>query len=285
MLDATATLQVPGYQIVRHLGTGAGSTIYEVRNRQTNEHFALKRIVKRSARDQRFSDQALNEYRVSQQVDHPIIRKTLRLRRVRLFFRTRELQMFMELCPGETLQARRPQAIGDILHVFGLTAEAVAQMNTQGWVHADLKPNNILVAPDGTVKIIDLGQSCPVGKVKQRIQGTPDYIAPEQVKRQPLDSRTDVYNFGATLYWVLTGKPIRTVLPNQGQITLKSDLRIDPPEESNPRVPPALSKLVMDCIELLPSRRPQGMEAVVSRLGLVRRAMVRTTSPNVADQT
>jgi serine/threonine-protein kinase len=168
-----------------------------------------------------------------------------------------------------------------VLHIFSQVAEGVAHMNRAGWVHADLKPNNILVDEDRTVKLIDLGQSCPVGTTKQRIQGTPDYIAPEQVKRQPLDARTDVFNFGATLYWVLAGKPISTALPKNGQVTLRSDTAIAPPDHLNPDVPPALSKLVMDCIEVLPNRRPSSMDEVISRLELVTQAAMRKAAkPN-----
>ena len=70
-------------------------------------------------------------------------------------------------------------------------------MNSRGYVHADTKPNNIIVSAKGTVKIIDLGQSCPLGTIKERIQGTPDFIAPEQVNRRPLARRVRPYVIGA----------------------------------------------------------------------------------------
>ena len=279
MLSASQTLSIPGYQVLRHLGNGARSTIWEVRNRQTKEHFALKRVIRHGKDDQRFVDQALTEAHVAKHLDHPVLRKVHQVRKVRQFFMLRELHLLMELCQGQSLQDRRPATVREVVRVFNDVAEAIAHMNAKGWVHSDIKPNNILVADDGAVKIIDLGQSCSLGTIKERIQGTPDFIAPEQVKRQPLDGRTDVFNFGATLYWVVTGKAIPTVLPKQGQVTLKDDLKTTQPDKLNPNVPPSLSKLIMDCIELLPNRRPQGMGAVVSRLGLVRRAISRGQSP------
>ena len=119
------------------------------------------------------------------------------------------------------------------------------------------------------MKIIDMGQSCPVGTIKERIQGTPDFIAPEQVHRRPLDGRTDAFNLGAALYWTLTGRAIPTALPRRGAVTLVSEMAVMRPEELNDEVTQPLSKLVMDCIEPMPDKRPASMNEVVSRLGLI----------------
>jgi serine/threonine protein kinase len=164
------------------------------------------------------------------------------------------------------------------MNVFHTVAEAVAHINARGFVHADLKPNNIIVDPAGGVKIIDMGQSCPMGTVKERIQGTPDYIAPEQVRREPLDARTDVFNFGATLYWGLTGKPIRTILPKDDMIQMVADMRTPPPEDLNPNVPGPLSMLILDCIHSSPAKRPKSMNVVMSRLDLCITAATRAAT-------
>ena len=143
-------------------------------------------------------------------------------------------------------------------------------MNEAGFVHADMKPNNIIVDDNGNAKIIDLGQCCPIGTIKKRIQGTPDYIAPEQVRRFPLDARTDVYNFGASLYWTLTGKPIPTILAKPGSMTVPGqNAMATPPEKLNADVPPLLSRLILDCIRLQPVERPASMREVSMRLGLI----------------
>jgi len=161
-------------------------------------------------------------------------------------------------------------------------ASALAYMNSRGYVHADMKPNNILIGPDGTVKIIDLGQSCRIGTVKERIQGTPDFIAPEQVYRRPLDARTDVFNLGASLYWTLTGKPITTVLPKKGNLTMKSDLHVKPPDKLNPEVPKPLSNLVIDCVDVHPANRPMSMTEVANRLELIAHTLNRNSKPDNA---
>ncbi|HPS53463.1 MAG TPA: protein kinase [Phycisphaerae bacterium] len=153
---------------------------------------------------------------------------------------------------------------------FAQVANAMQAMNEAGFVHADMKPNNIIVDDNGNAKIIDLGQCCPIGTIKKRIQGTPDYIAPEQVRRFPLDARTDVYNFGASLYWTLTGKPIPTILAKPGSMTVPGqNAMATPPEKLNADVPPLLSRLILDCIRLQPVERPASMREVSMRLGLI----------------
>ena len=113
-------------------------------------------------------------------------------------------------------------------------------MYQAGYVHADLKP--------ATVKLIDLGQSCPAMRVKTRVQGTPDYMAPEQAKRRFIDARTDVYDL------LTDKKATRGVTAKTDRVgTLASHdddakTRV-PAHELNPAVGPALSTLLSDCLE------------------------------------
>ena len=262
-------LEVPGYQVMQFLGNGARSTIWQIRDRATGELYTLKRVVRREPSDYRFLEQATNEYMIASQFDHPVLRRAVRMRRIKKWLALREIHLVMEYCQGSTLQEERPGSVGRTVDVFVVVGEALAYMNGQGYVHADIKPNNIIVADDGGVKIIDMGQSCRIGTVKERIQGTPDFIAPEQVHRRPLDGRTDVFNFAAALYWTLTGKAIPTALPKKGQAMLLVDMAIVPPNDLNPDVPAPLSKLICDCIEPQPSRRMASMKDVVARLSLI----------------
>ena len=114
-----------------------------------------------------------------------------------------------------------------------------------------------MVDKAGLVKLIDFGQSCRNGTIKERIQGTPDYIAPEQVQRKPITYRTDVFNLGATMYWLLTGRYIPTMMPNAGLSTgihLRAGAgktRLASPVELRPECSPGLSELVMACIAKL----------------------------------
>ncbi len=266
----------PGFQIVDYLGSGARSTIWRVRDRRTNRLYALKQVIRQPGDDHRYLNQAINEFTIARQFDHPAIRRYERMKKLRQWLSVSGLQLFMELCEGTNCQANRPADLTQAATIFLAVARAMAHMHARGYIHGDIKPNNIIVAPDGTVKIIDFGQSCRIGTIKERIQGTPDFIAPEQVHRRPLDGRTDLFNFGAALYWTLTGKPIPTVLPKKTDgIQLVSDMNVIPPEQINEDVPASLSKLVMDCVDPQPSRRPANAKEVVSRLDLIVHTLVR----------
>jgi serine/threonine-protein kinase len=275
MATPSGALQVPGHKIVQLLGNGARSTIWQIRHLATGQFYALKRVVKREKNDFRFIEQVETEYTNACKLDHPNLRKIYNLRRIHKWLAVSEVQLMMEFCPGETIQNARPQSVEKVVDIFSTVASVLEHMNAKGVIHADTKPNNILISEEGEVKVIDLGQSCAVGTVKERIQGTPDFIAPEQVHRQPLDSRTDVFNFGASLYWTLTGRAIPTALPQTDSIREKRDHLRHPISELNPAVPPSLVKLVEDCIELSPGRRPESMKDVNSRLSLVSLTMKR----------
>jgi len=183
-----------------------------------------------------------------------------------------EAFLVMELFDGTPLEIRPPSSIPDILDTFTQAAQGLKALHAAGWVHCDIKPNNILRSDSGHVKVIDFGQACKIGTVKERIQGTPDYIAPEQVARRPISIQTDVFNLGATLYWVLTGRNIPTLytVNKKGVNSFVLHATIPNPSELNPRVPAALSRLTMDMVATQQSKRPADMDQVIQRLELVR---------------
>ena len=268
---------------MEYLGKGARSTIWRVRDRGGRNVLALKRVTKHPGDDDRYFQQAINEFEISQRFDHTALRKCHKLRRLRRMLKVVELRLFMELCEGKSCQANRPEDIRETIRIFHTVAQGLHHMHVHGYLHADVKPNNIIVADDGTVKLVDFGQSCPIGTIKERIQGTPDFIAPEQVSRNPLDARTDVFNFGAALYWTLTGHVIPTVLPKKTNgVQLRDTLRVIPPEQHNPDVPPPLSRLVSDCIQTAPQQRPPSMKEIAWRLDLIAHSIERNDRANGA---
>lgn len=265
---------ISGYRIVEHLGRGAGSEILLVADPHSAKTYALKRIVVRRPRDRRFVRQAENEFAVSVQLEHPYLRRSIAAHKVRRAFRLREYHLVMEYVKGVTLQAERPEDVSAIVEIFVKVARGLDSLHRVGYVHADMKPNNVLIGPGGTVKIIDFGQSCPVGHVKARVQGTPEFIAPEQVDRRPLDARTDVFNLGATMYWVLVGRAMPTAYTRRhgrlGTRDLEPDHSALAPSALNPRVSSSLSEVVMDCCRPAMADRPPSMAHLIARLDAVR---------------
>lgn len=282
---------LPGYEIIRRLGSGAGSVIYAVREEKTAKTFALKQVV-RIDDDKRMIDQVENEFKAAGQINHPYIRKIYKIERRKKRLQTREILLLMEFCPGVSLEQSPARSLLDLLLIFRMVADGIGGMHNCGWLHCDMKPNNIIIAENGAIRIIDLGQSCPIGTVKRRIQGTPDYIAPEQVKRKPLSRQTDVFNLGATLYWSLTGKHVPTLIPKNtsgdtSRLALVSDTRGGKtlsPTEIKSQIPLGISNLVMDCIKDDPNQRPADMPTVISRIDLLIH-MIAGNKPNATTVT
>lgn len=263
------TNEIMGYEVLSTLGHGARSTIYSVRG-PDRKIYALKHVIRSKPSDQRFIEQAIREHEVASRFLYPSIRRSYKLIRRRWFIRTREVCVLMEMVDGQSLELHPVADVLEVCKIAKEVANGLREMHDAGYVHADIKPNNIMVTGQRQVKIIDFGQSCPIGTIKERIQGTPDYIAPEQVLRKRITPKTDMFNFGATFYWVLTRHHVPTLIPRgeAGVDPKPSTMHCQPPRELNPAVPPALSSLVMNCVDNDPEQRPESMDIVIERLDL-----------------
>ncbi len=272
---------LPGYEIIKQIGVGARSTIYlATRVRSLGQapgpatSFAVKHVIRDSEEDDRFIAQVEREYDVSHRIKHPYLRHSYELQRIRKLLQIKEVLLAMEYVNGLPLESALPNRLNTFLTVFQKVARGLQALHEFGHVHADIKPTNIILGPKGVVKIIDFGQSCPIGHKKERIQGTPDYIAPEQVERAALDERTDIYNLGATMYWVLTSEnyptPLQGTDARGGMRLVVSDKPLAP-IELNDKIPRSLSQLVMECCRENPAERPADMQQVVARLAVVQK--------------
>ena len=268
---------IAGYRVLQKIGVGAASELYAVQDPKTKQVWALKHVVKRSEKDERFLEQVMQEYAVGSKLKHPNVRGMHRLVKHRRVFKVNAISLLMELVDATPLDQRLPRTDTQAVGIFKKVAEGLAHMHGRGFVHADIKPSNVLVTDEDEVKIIDLGQGCPIGTVKKRIQGTPGYMAPEQAHRQTITPKTDIYNLGATMYWVLVREVIPTALPPKDDANSLYSGALDsamveepvPPHIKNPQIHPLLSKQIMDCVQLDPENRPESMEYVITRLELI----------------
>ncbi|MHC4456593.1 MAG: serine/threonine-protein kinase [Planctomycetota bacterium] len=262
-------LNVGGFTLIKRIGNGARSTIYMATDDQNGTEIALKRLIFEKPEDSRVFEQTQNEYNVARRINHPYVRKCYKLKKIRSMFKIREMLLSMELFDGRTLEKSPTLSLVDVLLVFRMVATGLNGMHREGFTHCDIKPNNILISKEGSIKIIDLGQSCKIGTIKPRIQGTPDYIAPEQVRRKPLGPKTDIFNLGATMYWALTGKTVPTLIPKTNDMGLVIPQSCPTPHELKPQIPIGISNIVMDCAKDDPLKRPADMPTVISRLDLM----------------
>jgi serine/threonine protein kinase len=115
-------LDIGGFTIMKRLGTGARSTIYLAVDKETNTEIALKRIIYQKPEDTRIFEQVETEFKVAQSIDHPYIRKCYKLKKIRSFFKVKELLMSMELFDGQTLEDGPTLSLLDVLLIFRMVA-------------------------------------------------------------------------------------------------------------------------------------------------------------------
>lgn len=265
---------VEGYRVMSEIGRGAASVVYLVQDVKTKQVWALKHVRRETDKDERFLQQAIGEAEVGQKLDHINIRKIVKLiKKTKAIFTVTDVMLVMEYLDGPSMDRRQPRTLDEALQIYQQAACGLRHMHERGFVHADMKPNNIVVMPGPVVKVIDLGQSCKIGTIKPRIQGTPDYIAPEQVHRRQITPQTDVYNLGAAMYFTFTGKTVPTALAKSDSLVSRLDdafiARPAAANKLNPRIPERLNELIMKCVEVDPEHRPESMDYVANRLQLI----------------
>ena len=219
MASASTTPQLSrmNYRIVTNLGTGAGSTILLISDKNSGgKRFALKVVRKQEPEDDIYIEQAKNEYEASQKLNHPAIAKIYDYRLKKSWFRVTGVELLMEYIDGKALDDIEAPELNQLVLIFSQVASALAHMHRRGVFHGDLKPQNIMLSKNGQVKLIDFGTAWVRGQDKNRVQGTPQFIAPEQAAERVVNEKTDVYNFGATMYRMFTGRFAQSDIPKAG---------------------------------------------------------------------
>jgi serine/threonine-protein kinase len=247
------------YTIERELGRGGMGAVYLARDSKLSERVALKTISSALAGDPaEMADRFRLEVQAARKVTHANV---IRIHDIGedgpLLF------LSMEYVEGETLFARVKRvgalAVTEARAILVDVASGVAAAHAAGVVHRDLKPHNVLLGKGRTVKVIDFGlakMTFSTGMTATGlIMGTPEYMAPEQVRGLATDARTDVYALGAMAYFALAGKPpFSATTP----IAIGFAQVNDPPpplREIRPEVPVALEEAVMRALAKEPGKR------------------------------
>ena len=271
---------IGSFQILAELGKGAHSTIYHIRRHSDSRQFALKVVPIEDKDDAKFYEQAQLELRVGQMLDHVNLIKVHALETQRdWFFRVRKAHVLIEYVNGKTLDQLQKLSVPRLVQVFAKIAAGLMHMHRRGVCHADLKPNNIMLSRAGEIKIIDYGLAWIKGEPKERVQGTPEYMAPEQSKHKTVNDRTDIYNLGATMYRLTSGQlpPSTLSLPNCPGMNAKLfHTFLKPLQEFAPDAPQQLCELIHRCLEYDPKKRPERAGEVLDVLNALIRQLVQT---------
>jgi eukaryotic-like serine/threonine-protein kinase len=271
MASATGAPKFAGmkYRVINTLGTGAGSTILLISDKTAGgKRYALKVVRKQEPEDEVYVQQAKTEFEAAKKLNHPAIAKVFDCRTKKAWFKVTGIELLLEYVDGKTLDEIEAPELGQLVLIFCQVSSALTHMHRRGVFHGDLKPANIMLAKNGQVKLIDFGTAWVRGQEKNRIQGTPNFIAPEQATEKLVDEKTDIYNLGATMYRMFTGR-----YAQQGILKPGDDRKLVPPVKVNARIPVALNELIIASLNLDPSKRPSGMFEMRDQLSAIAKQM------------
>ena len=268
-VSSTPTFSGMKYRVVNQLGTGAGSTILLISDKTAGgKRYALKVVRKQDADDEIYVQQALTEFEAAKKLNHPAISKIYDCRLKKSWFKVKGVELLMEYRRRQDPDEIEAPELGQLVLIFCQVVSALTHMHRRGVYHGDLKPGNIMLTKSGQVKLIDFGTAWVRGQDKHRIQGTPQYIAPEQATEKVVDEKTDIYNLGATMYRMFTGRFAQPGIPKPGD-----DRKLTPPIKVNPRIPAALNELILASLSIDPNKRPAGMFELRDQMSAIAKQM------------
>ena len=253
--------------------------VYKARDARLNRDVAIKILPPSFSADPERLQRFAQESRAAAALNHPNILSIYDIGEDR-----GAPYVVSELLEGETLRDRvrnGPLAARKAIDYAQQIARGLAAAHERGIVHRDLKPENIFVTNDGRAKILDFGlakftqpeahdsDDAPTVQLATEagtVLGTAGYMAPEQVRGKPADSRSDIFAFGAILYEMLSGK--RAFHADTAADTMSAILKEDPPDlaETNRNISPALERIVNHCLEKNPAERFQSARDVAFNL-------------------
>ena len=263
MTDESIPQRIGDYEVLGVLGNGGMGKVYKVRNVISDRVDAMKVLLPNLAGQQELAERFLREVKVLASLNHPNI-AALRT----AFMDNDRLVMIMEYVEGETLAARcarGPVPIADSLHYVDSVLAALSYAHQHNVIHRDIKPGNIMITPDGTVKLMDFGiahseNSADLTKTGTAL-GSVRYMSPEQIQGGPIDARSDIYSLGVTLYELVTGQPpfkadsdVSLLAAHLNQIPRR-------PIELRPDLPQGLNDIIVMALAKDPAKRFQTADA------------------------
>jgi tetratricopeptide (TPR) repeat protein len=256
------------YEIIEELGKGGMGRVYRALDKKIDEEVALK-IIRPDIADSRTIERFGNELKLARKISHKNV-----CRMYHLSEESGTHYITMEFVPGETLKdmirMTRQFSIGTAVIIAKQICEGMIEAHRFGVIHRDLKPQNIIIDREGNAKIMDFGiarsQETKGTTLQRTLIGTPEYMSPEQTESRDVDHRSDIYSFGVILFEMLTGE-----VPFEGEtpigVAMMQKSKPPPhPSKFNPLIPPALSQIVLKCLEKNREARYQSAEELLAEL-------------------
>jgi serine/threonine protein kinase len=266
------------YEILREAVSGTMSSFHMARDRETEQIVGLKILDKKKTEQLEMRFRGLDkpsEGKIASSFNHP------RIVRTHGYGVTTKGEQFlvMEFLDGPGLNSliigRSPKLDGNRLALMRQAAEAIEAVHEAGYIHRDICPRNFVCTPDAaSLKLIDFGLTVPARKefMQPGIRtGTPNYMAPEVVRRKPTDQRLDVFAFGVSMYEMFSFELPWMRGSGDGMAAMNHGQSEPTPLETHcPEIHPKLSASIHKCLSTEPSKRMQSMKQLLSEISGVR---------------
>lgn len=257
------------YEILDVVGSGGMAVVYKARCHRLNRLVAVKILKNELAQDAELRRRFHDESQAVAMLSHPNIVAVYDVSK------SDDVEyIVMELIDGITLKQYMQQRGGvlpwrEALHFITQIVKALGHAHSRGIIHRDIKPHNIMVLRDGSVKVADFGIArftASQNTLTQEALGSVHYISPEQARGSHIDARSDLYSAGVVLYEMLTGRlpyegdsPVAVAIQHINSIPLS-------PRELNPDIPEALEKITMKAMASDPAKRYPSADAMLADL-------------------
>jgi serine/threonine protein kinase len=265
---------IGGYKLLNLMQTGQTSQVWEVVELSSQRHFAMKLLLpeKTTAENRKL---LMHEANVGIKMAHQNV-----IRIVNVSKDPQTCYFVMEFFPAGSLKLRIVRKQLDFIkeRVYGIFKQAatgLAYMNASGWLHRDVKPDNMLVNNAGDLRLIDFALAQRIQKPtffsrlfrrKGKAQGTRSYMSPEQIRDEILDTRADIYSFGASAYELVTGRPPFRAASHQELLTKHITEKPVTPQAHNPDVTDQFAALILRMLAKKREQRPRDFHEVLMSL-------------------
>ena len=271
---------IGNYRLLNCMMTGQTSQVWEVVEQSSHRHFAMKLLLPEKAVISENRRLLYHEAHVGQKLAHQNI-----IRIVHISKDPKSPPYFvMEYFPAGSLKLRLVRKDLDFIKerahsIFKQAATGLAYMNASGWVHRDIKPDNLLVNSAGELRIIDFALAQRIQKPnlftklfhrRGKAQGTRSYMSPEQIRDEVIDQRADVYSFGASAYELVTARPPFRGASNQDLLQKHIAEKPVSPQVHNPDVTDEFAALILRMLAKKREDRPRDFHEVLMKLRTLR---------------